>query len=61
MIFSKTFFNLLAKTFTIIFFLLSNVYISKAQRGATLVHREYTREHLTRIREKNKKIKIANH
>ena len=31
---------------TFFFFLISNVYISKAQRGATLVHREYpyTRE-----------------
>ena len=40
-------------------YILSNVvYIKKVHRGATLVHRKYI---ISRMREKNKKVKKANH
>jgi hypothetical protein len=38
------------------FFLISNDLLKKAQRGATLVHREYTRERLRGAREEIKKL-----
>ena len=37
------------------------MYIENAQRGATLVHRKYTRKRLRGAREENKKIRIRNH
>jgi hypothetical protein len=44
-----------------IFFWISNNSLKKAQRGATLVHRKYTRERLKGARKEIQKIRKGNH
>jgi hypothetical protein len=43
------------------FFWISNNLLKKAQRGATLVHRKYTRERLKGARKEIQKIREGNH
>jgi hypothetical protein len=43
------------------FFWISNNSLKKAQRGATLVHRKYTRERLKGARKEIQKIRKGNH
>jgi uncharacterized ion transporter superfamily protein YfcC len=53
------YFCILVDFFNVIFFI-SNVYISKVGRNPT-THEVYKRKRLTRRREQNKEIRIANH